>query len=132
MNKDRVLEIADDIERADKDMPEFNMLEFFQWGMYYEVLPGNETNWCGTSACIAGLISVTKFGKYNFDMCVSHSFRAREWLDIDYEESRHLFYGLGSISELEDITKEEAVVCLRHFAKTGKVDWERAQRAVAL
>ena len=129
MNKERILEIANDIEANGDTRPIFDMSDFFfpsssQWKL--------TDGWCKTSACIAGYVSALKCNKKDFHWADNHKVIATEWLGLDPNEAGDLFYGTGRPypMSLEDITAETAVVCLRHLAETGVVDWYYAVNKV--
>ena len=80
---------------------------------------------CGTPACIAGhaamharLIAKPRWFSATEDACA--------WLDLTDDVADDLFLPL--LHELglkfSDITKEQAVACLKHLELTGNVVWE--------
>ncbi len=123
MNKKRVLKLANFIENREIKSLGFNM-------MYYvsEINPENDNSGhgCGTAACIAGwcyamMTSLKKlteeYGTNDIKWCSS------SYLELTLNETFELFLPMGRRIPLGDITPEHAVATLRHFAETGKVDW---------
>lgn len=131
MNKERILQLADAIEREGA-LPEpdlgFNMNYFMS-----EIIKADADEWgpirgdfayrpCGTVGCIAGhtahLAGIT--GGF---------WAAAEWLGLSYvgSDGAELFFP-GGVSGIRvfrwsDITPAHAAAVLRRLAETGKVEW---------
>lgn len=118
MNKDKILELADFIDK----------LEHVPWIADNGFNMGGYCHPCGTPSCIAGWASYIFTGKAS----LGNSNRvASEILDLPYEKAVDLFLpeeevlGDGGYKTLEiiDPTPQQAATVLRHLVKTGKVDW---------
>ncbi len=115
-----ILEIANDIEANGDTRPVFRMDKFFSPNPRWK----EEGDWCNTSGCIAGYVSMLKYEKFSvFD---NHEERAKMWLELDEHEAGELFYAHRAGIPIEEITTQMAVVCLRNFVATGEVDWAAA------
>ena len=118
MNKDRIIELADHIEKlpyceielASKNMPAFNM---------------EHTHFdCGTPACLSGhTLALWAKGKE------SHN-RAFELLGLTFEQCGQLFtpdlaraHYCSSRGYPGFITSKRAAKVLRRLADTGRVNW---------
>jgi hypothetical protein len=130
MNKENILKVADAIENASlakKQGIGFNMINFFSEDRYDQT--GNE---CGTTACIAGWAVAMEVGKEIQNMTnLDIKTKARRILGLTDSEASDLFYAHDSLRFIGNITAEEAVTVLRHFAKTGHVDWLILEEEVA-
>ena len=109
MNKERILELADLIEKQphteiDADSG-FNMLDF--------------NHLCGTPSCIAGWAVFQSNGNLEY----VNSEEARIALGLNRLQCEDLFFAWSSNLSLEDITPAHAAFTLRHLAETGVVDW---------
>jgi hypothetical protein len=124
MNVDRILRVADAIEKHEiKDLG-FNM------GSYYSMLEEDKSGYgCGTTACIGGWAMALAYpGNYlerpwSRDKSGAPVFTneaAAEWLGLDDERATELMLQDGVII---DATAAEAVRTLRHLAATGEVNW---------
>ena len=109
----RLLKLADYIERG---TGEFNM-----------------RNWCH---CVAGHVA-RMLGHPMMASDSSIKEIAADWLDLEPFEAMQLFCPVEPPSALSvqigarntirsDITRGEAARCLRHYAITGDIDWEKA------
>ena len=124
MNRDHILEIADDIEANGTNRPRFDM------GTFFEAIPfawKGKKDWCNTSGCIAGYVCTLKLP--DFHMMGDHECDAARWLGLSEREATDLFYAHWAEIPIDEVTAEMAVVCLRNFAETGKVDWAAAVSA---
>ena len=134
MNKDRILELADRIERFDTDNKRpglgFDMRNVITTRYAPTVkfedapspLPGNlPDDWCGAVGCIAGWALVL-WGTWPTPG--NQMSTASEILGLEREQARRLFdpayYRSVSMREL---TREDAVATLRRLAETGDVVW---------
>ena len=107
----RLLKLADYIERG---TGEFDM-----------------RNWCH---CIAG--QVAQLLGYTQPWNTRHVQEAAgEWLELKTYEALQLFcptdtsplsIAIGSPSPIREVTRSQAARCLRHYAITGDIDWEKA------
>jgi hypothetical protein len=140
MNKERVLQVADVVEKGHH---KFNGVHAFlfmpSWLVqekhyatrkdFEEQLPmtredlGGHGHECNTAACMAGFtcLVLDYENTKNGDMYFIED-RARHLLDLTYDEARALFTSHTS----EQITGPMAAKVMRHFAETGIVNWELA------
>lgn len=120
MNKERILQLADAIERegarAEPDLG-FNMN--YLWASYSNDFAKRP---CGTVGCIAG--HALHLAGINGDFTA-----AAEWLGLSYigGEGGELFFpgdvsGIN-ISRWDEITPAHAAAVLRRLVETGKVEW---------
>lgn len=120
MNKERILQLADAIERegarAEPDLG-FNMN--YLWASYSNDFAKRP---CGTVGCIAG--HALHLAGINGDFTT-----AAEWLGLSYieNEERELFFP-GDVSGInifrwDEITPAHAAAVLRRLVETGKVEW---------
>lgn len=121
MNKERVLRVADAIERAEF-APEFgfNMsyVELQRSGPL-SFIPDQTGHNCGSVGCIAGWAMRLSGEEIKY----SHSFdEAREWLMLQSITAEQLFVPPGTC--WHNITTAQAVWTLRHLAETGEVVWQ--------
>ena len=123
MNRERILEIADDIEFNGDYRPTFQMDLFFEAGHLWK----DKGDWCNTSGCIAGYVCTLKLP--NFSLAGDHETDAARWLGLSDSEAADLFFAHYSGIPIEQITAKMAVVCLRAFAASGEVDWATAVMA---
>ena len=122
MNKERVLETADLIEAGSAELG-FNMACLIDknGGPWGSDVTGRTD--CGTVACIAGWICYNKFGS---DASGNILDRAANYLNIDSYQAEKLFTPHHLMtSSWDNITPDIAVACLRDFAETGEVNWEK-------
>jgi hypothetical protein len=122
MNKDRILAVADAIEKHSIRGLGFNMGDFIaSWN------EDNSGHHCGTTACIAGwayhlakrrktAVNVDRYPGGAGDV-------ARDWMGLSDRIAGGLFYARGRTAALEEIPASHAVAVLRRLAETGKVDW---------
>lgn len=115
MNKQKILEIADFIEKLPPEQ--------FDMDLY-----GIETEKCGTIACIAGWVCLNNgctvddnenFKDDNGDR-IDPSFFAQRILEIERWQANSLFYPQGAN---RSATPEKAAATLRILAETGAVRW---------
>ena len=66
----------------------------------------------------------------DFDYAAGHNVNAAEWLGLTNRQATDLFWVTGARISIYDVTAEIAVVCLRHLAATGKIDYDAAAEAV--
>lgn len=125
MNKERILQLADAIEREGaRPEPELG------FNMNYFRVERNESclfedfaeRPCGTVACIAG--HALRLAGIDGTFIA-----AAKWLGLSYigSEGEELFYP-GNVSGIcvfwwSDITPAHAAAVLRRLAETGKVEW---------
>ena len=113
MNKERILELADVIEKVPlaghvlinegpKEPDHFNMIEWH----------------CGSCACIGGWAEHIWKDEDN----------AAGALGLSYMQEARLFFmrDYRGKTAMLSVTPSQAASCLRHLAETGIVDWERA------
>lgn len=121
MNKERILQLADAIERegarAEPDLG-FNMN--YLWASYSNDFAKRP---CGAVGCIAG--HALHLAGINGDFTSV----AAEWLGLSYigGEGEELFFpgdvsGIN-ISRRDEITPAHAAAVLRRLVETGKVEW---------
>lgn len=110
MNKDRILELADHIEKS----------ETYDQRTWFHT--------CGTPACIAGhaamLFAADKLLQMGHMKCPDI---AQNELGLSWIKSQRLFDG-SPLGFTEDegfikVSSAHAVKVLRHLAETGEVDW---------
>lgn len=125
MNKERLLAVADAIEKEEIAGLGFDMANWF----------GTHGHTCGTSACIAGHV----IAKYAPHLIKSHDVsiptEAREILGAQTDEDtlalNKLFYGIREDDEpsvLTDLYRGIAVIAIRRLAETGVTNWDEAER----
>ena len=138
MNKERMLAVADAIEK--EEIAKFRMLDFIE---------KCDNNQCGTTACVAGFAHLIMGTKINNDidnvLSNDRLDEARNYLGLNYEEARELFYA-GSMDnynnaeydELEDgyividdlgYNKYGAQV-IRWMVENDRINWNEALTAV--
>ncbi len=147
MNKERILRVADAIEKHELAWLGFNMEQFF--GDVVDEFPesvdrsGYE---CGTVACIAGwseavrltdlglsddVLPIYLFGRngnvysgLSIDQWPENSIpsQAAKWLGLTGAQASALFF-VGGGAIWSQVDAAQAVRTLRHFAETGAVDW---------
>lgn len=121
MNKERILELANVIERHSIPGLGFNMSVYGCTGM--QDLSGHG---CGTVGCIAGH-AVAHFeldgDPSPLPDLVGVSRRAAEILGLDFTTREDLFCPEGYSEAPEMYPPAKAVAVLRHLAETGEVDW---------
>jgi hypothetical protein len=126
MNKEKILRLADYIEQSGT----FDMSRFFEVTDLSAIDREDQTNFCGTVACIAGHalmlegwgrrdIASSRGASWSYDRPID---KARLVLDLTIQQAQELFFCTSTIPALS-ITKEKAAAVLRHFARTGKIDW---------
>lgn len=124
MNKRRILALANAIESAKlakrrRNPIGFNMAAFRP----VNILPDRTVHKCRTACCLAGWAKL---------IWAPHSRRrvsdtAEELLGLSRAQTTHLFVPYYN-KPLFLIKPEEAVRTLRYLAKTGKVDWIKANK----
>ncbi|MGV1754885.1 hypothetical protein [Agrobacterium sp. CG674] len=82
---------------------------------------------CGTVACIAGhaFMCANPFGIRPSAETDADEIEtaAAEFLGLDTDTARHLFYDLPEHCLLEDVSAEAAIDTLQRLAQTGIVHW---------
>ena len=94
---------------------------------------------CGTAACVGGWLDIQLFGpEYKGDNLNSRIEEVVDILDMDPTKLSVLFLD-GYLGWYENGVRfsrtaraDEAASCVRHFMRTGEVDWERAFKECAL
>lgn len=124
MNKERILQLADAIEREgalSEPKLGFNMLYLLDGADDY-LIKDFAKRLCGTVGCIAG--HALHLAGINGDFTA-----AAEWLGLSYigGEGEELFFpgdvsGIN-ISRWDEITPAHAAAVLRRLVETGKVEW---------
>ena len=128
MNREKMLELADFIEKEVKELEDeanpikdkkmyFCMEDF----IYHE--KDINTNYCGTVACIAGSYAMMDAKKLKIPIeqldtnKIDIEYKARMGLDINYYAAMELF-SMQSIERvaLEDVMKKHAIFVLRYLA----------------
>jgi len=114
MNKERILAVADAIEKSSVPELGFSMRSF--------------RSDCGTAACIAGwaFVLFAKNGENRFRRGVSPydiEVEGQVVLGLKDVEAGRLFYASGV--GVHYATRGQAIAALRHLAATGVVDWLR-------
>jgi hypothetical protein len=125
MNKKRILEVADAIERhAIKDLG-FNMSTYMQTPLQRWAMPDRSGHDCGTVGCIAGWTLALTNGVATVKEMLGGRIHAKaaEALGLDRLTALELFLAPGMGCHYGQVTPEEAVRVLRHLAETGVVDW---------
>jgi hypothetical protein len=125
MNKERILAVADAIEKGSVQGLSFDMTTY--------------RNECGTAGCIAGWVFVmfAEHGSKTFrcDPRVEEYIveQAAEILGIDEGSAEALFHAEGGTHRPEwgTITPQFAATVLRRLAETGEVDWSPVDTAAA-
>jgi len=116
MNKERILQLADVIEkkphrrRFNRSSPNKKLTGF------------NMSEWhCGTVGCIAGWTQhLFGTGTPNYDSGIE----AAKLLGLHDRAATDLFIpGKAIFCTLDEVKPRQAAAVLRHLAETGKVDW---------
>jgi hypothetical protein len=116
MNKDRILALADLVERQPHS--DYYADAGFNMETYIHK--------CGTPSCIAGWAIFTFGGRSDLDCASDRDTENRdagELLGIGEEQSYALFQPLHLEIPLRKITPKQSAATLRHLAETGEVDW---------
>lgn len=95
-------------------------------GIEHAIIGGH----CGTAMCIAGaacVFSGSMVSNYSY-MWISVQARARELLNIDYNQSRYLFHFNRILRGTRRVTPIFAANLLRKFVENPKMDIEEATR----
>lgn len=134
MNKERLLLVADAIEKSSVRGLGFNMAAYFGYGWIYRDRSGHD---CKTTACVAGWTvavmedckDVTGDGTgvaylrlrdaYDFP-----SVAAALYLDLTHHQAHALFLEYDTAAW---ITPAVAARCLRVFAETEQIDYRAAR-----
>lgn len=80
---------------------------------------GNE--YCGTSACIGGMLELLAFGDTSRDISVVYSH-----LGLPRDLGDALFFQGSAEMANWDVPADIAASCVRHMLATGEVDWQLA------
>lgn len=124
MNKENVFKLADVIENREIENLGFDMgYEYHEFDYSRQDSDGHA---CNTVACIAGWAAIYNGEKITYD--TPHTIiveSAQNFLDIEQEQMIDLFYPF-QLANFEKITSKQAAKTLRLFAKTGKIDWVKA------
>ncbi len=121
--RERLHAVADAIERQElvKQGIGFNMGVWKDRGVQDKT--GNR---CGTAACISGWATLLEHGA-EYDGFFGRGV-GQEILGLNYAEARALFIGMGiednHLVNLSDVTPQQAVSVLRHFADKNEVRWD--------
>lgn len=124
MNNERLLAVADAIEREEIKGMTFNMGSWLKKRAH-----------CNTTACIAGhVVALFDPQMLNWDYVDIIEVTARNLLatagDDDRLELTRLFYGsslAGNRYNLDKIPKEMAAIAIRRLVETGVTDWDEAK-----
>lgn len=112
MNKERMLKLADALERSRLGV-RFNMRSLCSDG---DAVVGDQLE-CGTSCCIAGMACLMFGGRG----CAFSGTVARSLLDLNSDQANRLFYNsrlyVSPKEEWRDITKKEAVAAIRRMVR---------------
>lgn len=137
LNTQRLYALAAAIENEPqgcfaKDQPGFDMTvwedQVYSDGDWQHSVP------CGTCRCIGGMADKL-FGGHDNELLAPFAVLDKTDVIAQLVEFDHLFYPDG-FSDDEDplnawkATPKQAAACVRHFAETGSVDWERAMAPV--
>ncbi len=126
MNKERILALADLIEKLPKgsvygEKSGFDMTDF--------------SHHCGTPACIGGWARWEHFGRPD-DIAseivasqLSYSEVAAGYLGIDLEATAEELFYPPTIDNWQGITPQHAAAVLRNLVETGEVDWNAGATA---
>ena len=150
MNVERIIELADHIDRSTVPGLGFNLAAWvYNRNVNSSIgLPDHSGHGCGTTACIAGW-AVALYGAAGevlnpTDQDVldgglrrvstartafrksggSYRERGQQLLGLSELQACDLFGLNGTPQRNDNVTKEQAVATLLHLAKTGKVDWQ--------
>lgn len=132
MNKERLLLVAEAIEKGSVRGLGFNMKVYFSNGSLYADLSDRD---CGTTACVAGWALAVKDGRRRVTDTgiialhakhVDPMGEAEEFLELTRSEARRLF----TESTGAWITPAVAARCLRVAAETGEIDYLAAAGTV--
>lgn len=121
MDKQRILELADVIEKAPyAERPQYRRsneptLTHFNMSTFH----------CGSAGCIAGwTIAHWQPEALNYLDTEAIVRRAAAELDLSPSQAEDLFCSDRTPAELTDIRPAEAARVLRHFVETGEIEWE--------
>jgi len=121
MNKEKLLELADILERHEGKLPTDESITFKMSQFYGHREP------CGTVACLAGF-TVLLWGGASVEACKEDQLLipqvAAEILDLKISDRRALFAEHMPFGFTEPISHEFAAKVIRNFVETGVVDWE--------
>lgn len=130
MNRERLLRVADAIQKHEIEWLGFNMQTFRGVGD-----PDRSEHNCETVACIGGWAEVLRRREAG-EPLTAETFtsrdwsirdKAQDWLELTDGEAEELFaLGSSDFDYVEYMTPEQAVTVLRHAAKTGEIDWSVA------
>lgn len=118
MNRERLLKVADAIERGaiHEDKLGFNMASFKNLkAKPEEDMTGKS---CGTTMCICGWVNAL----FAPETYAGDTSRGAELLDLEGEQEWDLFFNREAVNT-HQITAGHAVAVLRHAADTGEIDW---------
>jgi deoxyribodipyrimidine photolyase-like uncharacterized protein len=125
MHVEKILKLADFLETVPDER--FNMNYFFRGTDHdYRYIIENGGS-CGTAACVAGWASI-RFKEEALSLLtptLGLETAVKQILDLTWGEVDRLFYGGEARRYLWTLTRKQAISVLRHFARTGTVDWKR-------
>lgn len=118
MNTERILQVADAIAAQPR---KFAISRFYlKWWGGPSIPPK-----CSTAACVAGWTVWVAGVEQLTDKNVNGE--ARRYLEIGIKQADELFFPIGYTRGRDNLgepyTAARAVAVLRHFAKSGVVDW---------
>jgi hypothetical protein len=127
MKKSKILAVADAIEKHQIEELGFNMAAYLDEAS--EAFPDRSGHECGSTACIGGwTVALETGGLKGLEECIHNEGgllgKASAILGLTRGKGHDLMYEYGTAS----VTPAQAAFCLRHLAKTGKVDWAKALR----
>lgn len=137
MNRERILQVADEIHTQSLPWLGFQMATYIGQGCFIGGNHSDQTGHrCGTTACIAGWTYLVHYHNFTadngsarealqIDPVPAHSF-AQNWLELTHDQAMELFGGGPTGYSMSQTQPWMAVNVLRILANTGEVNWDAA------
>lgn len=130
MNKERILKLADVVEQQESQNLYEAIFNGFDMRAFVTSSKNEKGYYCTAPACIAGW-AVYTFALERFGGAIGH-ITGREVLGLTNQQALDLFSPTSPRSNYlakpgarDYIKPKQAAAVLRHFAFTGKIDWDR-------
>lgn len=120
MNKEKILAVADAIERHAIDDLGFNMTTYLADDSLYEDTSGHN---CGTVGCIAGWANALEYGVKGMLEFAHPDFFLKGAMILDLDQRTATLLFTPSPLRFDNIKATEAVRVMRRLVETGEVDW---------
>lgn len=125
MNAQRLLELADDLEKMEHYAHSESSFDFYDEPandiMMFNLTSLVDFRDCGTVACIAGHAVLKWRPGWHYGPIMGP---AAEILELDEWTAKHLFTPNNTPNGYEAIDSQQAARTLRHLAATGEVRWD--------